>query len=61
MSPLPSPHCQIGDGKILTPTLGEAVASGLVNNETLAYYMGRTFLYLQRVRRWGGRRREEVA
>lgn len=45
---------QVGDGKIQTPTLGEAVASGLVNNETLAYYMGRTFLYLQRVRSSGG-------
>lgn len=27
---------QVGDGKLITPTLGEAVAAGIVNNETLA-------------------------
>jgi glycyl-tRNA synthetase len=41
---------QVGDGKIITPTLGEAVASGLIDNETLAYFVGRTALFLQRVR-----------
>jgi hypothetical protein len=45
---------QVGDGKIITPTLGEAVASGLINNETLAYFVGRTALFLQRVRRRHG-------
>ncbi len=41
----------MGDGKIVTPTLREAVDSGLVNNETLAYFIGRTALFLMRVRR----------
>ena len=27
-------------------TIGEAVSSGLVNNETLGYYMARTHLFL---------------
>lgn len=30
-------------------TLGEAVQSGLISNEIIAYFMGRTFLFLQTV------------
>jgi glycyl-tRNA synthetase len=37
---------QIGDGKTVTPTLEEAVSSGVINNQTLAYYMARTALFL---------------
>jgi len=37
---------QIGDGKTVTPTLSEAVSSGVINNQTLAYYMARTALFL---------------
>lgn len=33
---------QLGDGKMVDPTLGEAVTSGVINNETLAYFMART-------------------
>ena len=30
-------------------TLGEAVEAGIINNETLAYFMGRVYLYLTKV------------
>lgn len=29
--------------------MGEAVAQGIVNNETLGYFMARTYLFLMRV------------
>ena len=29
--------------------MGEAVAAGIVNNETLGYFMARTYLFLKRV------------
>lgn len=44
----PGDH-QIGDGKTVTPTLEEAVSSGVINNETLAYFMARTSLFLQKI------------
>lgn len=40
---------QVGDGTLVTPTLGDAVASGLVNNQTLGYFMGRTALFLYKI------------
>jgi glycyl-tRNA synthetase len=40
---------QLGDGKITSCTIGEAVASGLVDNETLGYFMARTYLFLVKV------------
>jgi len=32
-----------------TQTLGQAVEEGTINNETLGYFMGRSFLFLQQV------------
>lgn len=40
---------QLGSGKTKTITAGEAVKSGLVNNETLAYFMARTQLFMERI------------
>ena len=40
---------QIGDGKTLVSSIGKAVSSGLVNNETLGYFMARTALFLTRL------------
>lgn len=40
---------QIGDGKTITPTMGEAVKGGIINNETLAYFMARTALFMYRI------------
>lgn len=31
-------------------SLGEAVSKGIIANETLAYFIGRTYLFAQRVR-----------
>lgn len=40
---------QLGSGKTRTVAVGDAVSSGLVNNETLAYFMARTQLYMERI------------
>lgn len=40
---------QLGSGKTTTLKIGEAVKSGLVNNETLAYFMARTQLYMEKI------------
>ena len=40
---------QVGDGKTIFPTLGEAVSTGIINNQTLAYFMARTASFLGRV------------
>ena len=40
---------QLGSGKTKTITVGEAVSSGLVNNETLAYFMARTQLFMEKI------------
>lgn len=40
---------QLGSGKTTTITVGVAVKSGLVNNETLAYFMARTQLFMERI------------
>jgi glycyl-tRNA synthetase len=40
---------QLGSGKTKAITISEAVTSGLVNNETLGYFMARTQLYLEKI------------
>jgi glycyl-tRNA synthetase len=40
---------QLGSGKTKKITTGTAVELGLINNETLAYFMGRTQLYMERI------------
>mmetsp|Transcript_27172 Transcript_27172/g.40132 ORF Transcript_27172/g.40132 Transcript_27172/m.40132 type:complete len:701 (-) Transcript_27172:84-2186(-) len=40
---------QLGSGKTKILTAGDAVAQGLINNETLAYFMARTQLYMERI------------
>ena len=48
--PLLSKGQQAGDGTpIVDMTLGQAVDQGIINNETLAYFMGRVYLYLIKV------------
>jgi glycyl-tRNA synthetase len=41
---------QLGSGKTQSLTVGDAVRNGMVNNETLAYFMARTQLFLEKVR-----------
>ena len=40
---------QLGTGKMERRTIGEAVALGLVNNETLGYFMARTQMFVVRI------------
>lgn len=40
---------QLGSGKTKTLSCEEAVASGLINNETLAYFMARTQLFMEKI------------
>mmetsp|Transcript_17950 Transcript_17950/g.20745 ORF Transcript_17950/g.20745 Transcript_17950/m.20745 type:complete len:713 (+) Transcript_17950:178-2316(+) len=40
---------QLGSGKTKTLSIGEAVKTGLVNNETLGYFMARTQLFMERI------------
>jgi len=40
---------QLGTGKTKTLKIGEAVKCGLVNNETLGYFMARTQLYMEKI------------
>ena len=40
---------QLGSGKTTFVSIGEAVKSGLVNNETLGYFMARTQLFMERI------------
>jgi glycyl-tRNA synthetase len=40
---------QLGSGKTFTLPIGEAVSSGLVNNETLGYFMARTQLFMEKI------------
>jgi hypothetical protein len=40
---------QLGTGRPLVMTMGEAVAQGTVNNETLGYFMARTQLFMEKV------------
>lgn len=48
--PLLSKEQQAGDGSCLNcMSLGNAVVAGIINNETLAYFIGRVYLYLVKV------------
>ena len=41
---------QMGDDKQAQPMkLGEAVQKGIIGSETLAYFIGRTFLYMKKI------------
>jgi len=40
---------QLGSGKTKTMAIGDAVKAGLVNNETLGYFMARTQLYMEKI------------
>jgi glycyl-tRNA synthetase len=40
---------QLGDGKVIVTPLGEAVAAGTIANETLAYFLARTYLFLVKI------------
>ena len=40
---------QLGSGRTVTMTAGEAVEKGVVNNETLTYFMTRTQLWLEKI------------
>jgi glycyl-tRNA synthetase len=40
---------QLGSGKTKTMAIGDAVKTGLVNNQTLGYFMARTQLYMERI------------
>ena len=40
---------QLGTGLVSEMTIGEAVAQGVVNNETLGYFMARTQLFMEKV------------
>jgi glycyl-tRNA synthetase len=40
---------QLGSGKTKVVTVGDAVATGLINNETLAYFMARTQLFMEKL------------
>ena len=40
---------QLGTGKTQKKTAGDAVESGLINNQTLAYFMARTQLYMEKI------------
>jgi glycyl-tRNA synthetase len=40
---------QLGSGKTKVVSAGEAVKTGLINNETLAYFMARTQLYMEKI------------
>jgi glycyl-tRNA synthetase len=40
---------QLGSGKTKKVSAGEAVETGIINNETLAYFMARTQLYMERI------------
>lgn len=45
-----SRELQMGADKVALPmSLGDAVAAGIIANETLAYFIGRTYLFLTRV------------
>ncbi len=40
---------QLGDGRVIVTPLGEAVAAGTIANETLAYFLARTYLFLIKI------------
>jgi glycyl-tRNA synthetase len=56
---------QMGEAKVAEPmALGEAVAAGIIANETLAYFIGRTWQFFTKVkmeREWRGLRVQEAS
>ena len=42
-------EAQLGTGRTVQVTIGEAVGSGMVNNQTLGYFMARTQLWLEKI------------
>ena len=50
-----SQDAQLGTGKTVKMAIGQAVKDGLVDNETLGYFMTRTQLFLEMASccRWG--------
>mmetsp|Transcript_34515 Transcript_34515/g.79792 ORF Transcript_34515/g.79792 Transcript_34515/m.79792 type:complete len:413 (-) Transcript_34515:362-1600(-) len=40
---------QLGSGKTIKVAMSKAVSTGLVNNETLGYFMARTQLYMEKI------------
>ena len=42
-------EAQLGTGRTVKMTIGDAVSQGIVNNETLGYFMTRTQLWLERI------------
>lgn len=51
-NPIPPPMTNVQMGEEKKPkriTLGSAVASGIIANQTLAYFIGRTYLFAERV------------
>ena len=42
-------EAQLGTGRTVRMTTGEAVEQGVINNETLGYFMARTQLWLERI------------
>lgn len=42
-------EAQLGSGKTCTKSVGNAVKEGIVNNETLAYFMARTQLFMEKI------------
>eukprot|EP01127_Copromyxa_protea_P002079 TRINITY_DN11966_c0_g1_i1.p1 TRINITY_DN11966_c0_g1~~TRINITY_DN11966_c0_g1_i1.p1 ORF type:complete len:657 (-),score=189.85 TRINITY_DN11966_c0_g1_i1:50-1996(-) len=47
--PLYGQESQLGDQQLLFISAGEAVEKGIINNQTLAYFMARTYLFLVRL------------
>ena len=48
----PASH-QLGSGRTVSISIGHAVAEGLVNNETLGYFMARTHAWAEKVHHCG--------
>ena len=42
-------EAQLGTGRVVNMTVGEAVSSGIIDNETLGYFMARTQLFLEKI------------
>ena len=40
---------QLGSGKTIVMTVGEAVGSGIINNETLGYFMTKTYNFMKKI------------
>ncbi len=42
-------EAQLGTGRVVNMTVGEAVRAGIIDNETLGYFMARTQLFLEKI------------